>query len=54
MEHKKENVTIEKVAKEIFELIRRDIVAIYKQEPQALEVRFLNGQRFRLSIEEIE
>ena len=47
-------ITAKDLAEEITMLIKEELVAAYTIEETALQVHFLNGQSFRLTIEEIE
>ena len=54
MENKRSTISVNELTKKIAALIKEDIVAVYKDEDEALEMKFLNGQKFRIFVEEIQ
>jgi hypothetical protein len=47
-------ISVRDLTEEITLLIKDEIVATYTEEDSALQVHFLNGQNFRISVEEIQ
>ena len=54
MENKQLKISVKDLAEEITLLIKDEIVATYTEEEDALQVHFLNGQNFRIKVEEIQ
>ena len=52
MENLHQKISVQDLAEEVARLIKGEIVATYTQENNALQVHFLNGQTFRIVIEE--
>ena len=53
MEKNNTKISVKDLTEEITLLIKDEIVATYTEEDSALQVHFLNGQNFRISLEEI-
>ena len=53
MKNTQTQITIKDLTEEITLLIKDEIVATYTEEENALQVHFLNGQSFRISVEEM-
>ena len=47
-------ISAENLTKEIASYLRKEIVAVYTVEENAILVHFVNGKNFRVSVEEIE
>lgn len=45
-------ISVKALTEAIAQLIQEEIIAKYVKEDNALQVRFLNGQTFRVSVEE--
>lgn len=54
MENNNTKISVKDLTEEITLLIKDEIVATYTEEDSALQVHFLNGQHFRISVEEIQ
>ena len=54
MENNQRQISVRDLTEEITLLVKDDIVATYTEEESALQVHFLNGQNFRISIEEVK
>lgn len=54
MEQDNTKISVKDLTEELTLLIKEDIVATYTEEEDALQVHFLNGQNFRISVEEIQ
>ena len=54
MENNQPKISVKDLTEEITLLIKDEIVATYTEEDAALQVHFLNGQHFRISVEEIQ
>ncbi len=54
MEKQDTKISVRDLTEEITLLIKEEIVATYTEEDSALQVHFLNGQNFRISVEEIQ
>ena len=54
MEKQGTKFSVRDLTEEITLLIKEEIVATYTEEDSALQVHFLNGQNFRISIDEIQ
>ena len=54
MENNQRQISVRDLTEEITLLIKDEIVATYTEEETALQMHFLNGQNFRISIEEIK
>lgn len=53
MKNTQTQITMKDLTEEITLLIKDEIVATYTEEETALQVHFLNGQSFRISVEEM-
>ena len=53
MKNKQFSISVQDLTEEITLLIKEEIVATYTEEETAVQLHFLNGQRFRVSVEEI-
>ena len=53
MKNTQTQITMKDLTEEITLLIKDEIVAMYTEEENALQVHFLNGQSFRISVEEM-
>ena len=54
MENNQRQISVKDLTEEITLLVKDEIVATYTEEENALQVHFLNGQNFRISVEEIK
>ena len=54
MKNTQTKITMKDLTEEITLLIKEEIVATYTEEENALQVHFLNGQSFRISVEEMK
>lgn len=54
MEKQQEKISVKDVTEEITLLIKDEMVATYTEEENALQIRFPNGQSFRVTVEEME
>ncbi len=54
MENTQQKISVRDLTEEITFLITNEIVATYTEEDAALQVHFLNGQHFRISVEEMK
>ena len=54
MENNQRQISVRDLTEEITLLIKDEIVATYTEDESALRVHFLNGQNFRISIEEMQ
>jgi hypothetical protein len=54
MENNQRSISVRDLTEEITLLIKDEIVATYTEEESALQVHFLNGQNFRISVEEMK
>ena len=54
MENTQPKISVKDLTEEITLLIKEEIVATYTEEDDALQVHFLNGQNFRIKVEEIQ
>lgn len=54
MENTAQKISVRDLTEEITLLIKEELVATYTEEETALQVHFLNGQKFRISVEEIK
>ena len=54
MEKQESKISVRELTEEITLLIKDEIVATYTEEETALQVHFLNGQNFRIAVEEIQ
>ena len=54
MENNQRQISVRDLTEEITLLIKDEIVATYTEEESALQVHFLNGQNFRISVEEMK
>ena len=53
MKNTETKISVRDLTEEITLLIKDEIVATYTEEENALQVHFLNGQNFRISVEEM-
>ena len=53
MEKNNTKVSVKDLTEEITLLIKDEIVATYTEEEDALQIHFINGQNFRVKVEEI-
>ena len=53
MEEQKTCISVEDLMAEIKPLMKEEIVARYAEEDGGLQVHFINGQSFRVIVEEI-
>ena len=53
MKNTQTKISVRDITEEITLLIKDEIVATYTEEENALQVHFLNGQNFRISVEEM-
>ena len=53
MENNQRQISVRDLTEEITLLVKDEIVATYTEEENALQVHFLNGQNFRISVEEM-
>ncbi|MBQ2768852.1 MAG: hypothetical protein IJF44_02620 [Clostridia bacterium] len=53
MEKQNAKISVQDLTEEITLLIKGDIVATYTEEEDALQVHFLNGQHFRITVAEM-
>ncbi len=53
MEKQQTRISVRDLTEEITLLIEDEIVATYTEEENALQVHFLNGQNFRIKVEEM-
>jgi len=54
MKNTQPKISVKDLTEEITLLIKDEIVATYTEEETALQVHFLNGQNFRISVEEMQ
>ena len=54
MKNTQTKISVRDLTEEITMLIKDEIVATYTEEENALQVHFLNGQNFRISVEEMQ
>ena len=54
MENNQRQISVRDLTEEITLLVKDEIVATYTEEESALQVHFLNGQNFRISVEEMQ
>ena len=54
MKNTQTKISVRDLTEEITLLITDEIVATYTEEETALQVHFLNGQNFRISVEEMQ
>ena len=54
MKNTQTQISVRDLTEEITLLIKDEIVATYTEEETALQVHFLNGQNFRISVEEMQ
>ena len=54
MKNTQTKISVRDLTEEITLLIKDEIVATYTEEENALQVHFLNGQNFRISVEEMQ
>ena len=53
MEVQKAKISVKELTEEIANLIKEEIVATYSGNENVLQIHFLNGQKFRVAVEEI-
>ena len=53
MEKQEEKISVKALAEEITRNIKEDLVARYTKEERGIQIHFLNGQNFRVFVEEI-
>ena len=53
MEGKECKISFKNLTEEIVWLIKNDIVATYTEEEDALQIHFINGQNFRVTVAEV-
>ena len=53
MEQQNLKISVKDLTEEITLLIKDEIVATYTEEENALQIHFLNGQNFRIAVEEM-
>ena len=54
MKNNQRQISVRDLTEEITLLVKDEIVATYTEEESALQMHFLNGQNFRISVEEIK
>ncbi len=54
MENNQTKISVRDLTEEITLLIKDEIVATYTEEETALQVHFLSGQSFRISVKELK
>ena len=54
MEKQDTKISVRDLTEELTLLIKDEIVVTYTEEESALQVHFLNGQNFRISVEEMK
>lgn len=54
MKNEQTKISVKQVTEEIAVLMKDEIVATYTVKGDAVELQFLNGQKFRVVVEEIE
>ena len=54
MKNTQTKISVRDLTEEITLLVKDEIVATYTEEESALQVHFLNGQNFRISVEEMK
>ena len=54
MKNTQTKISVRDLTEEITLLIKDEIVATYTEEENALQAHFLNGQNFRISVEEMQ
>ena len=53
MEKQNEKISVKQLTEEITTLVREEIVATYTREEDGFTIHFLNGQSFRVKVEEM-
>ena len=53
MDNIEAKISVCDVREEVALLVKENVVATYVDEETALQVHFLNGQKFRISVEEM-
>ena len=53
MKEQNTKISVEELTEEITLLIKEEVVATYTKEQNAFQVHFLNGQKFRIQVEEM-
>ena len=54
METQNTTISVREVTEELTLLMKEEIVATYTEEDSAVQVHFLNGQNFRIAVEEMK
>ena len=54
MENNQRQFSVRDLTEEITLLVKDEIVATYTEEESALQLHFLKGQNFRISVEEMK
>jgi hypothetical protein len=54
MENNQRQISVRDLTEEITLLVKDEILATYTEEESALQVHFLNGQNFQISVEEMK
>ncbi len=52
MAHQEQKITVKELMYELSLIIRDELIAMYTEEEAALQIHFLNGQHFRVRVEE--
>ncbi len=52
MENNQTKISVRELTEEVTQLIKDEIVATYTQDDNMLQMRFVNGQKFRIRLEE--
>ena len=53
MENQGKLTTVENLTTEIAEFLKKEIIAISEQKENSIEIRFLDGKKFRILVAEI-
>ena len=54
MDKSQERISVRALTEEVTFLMRENVVATYTEEDEALQVHFINGQNFRIAVEEMQ
>ena len=54
MENNQRQISVRDLTEEITLILTDEIVARYTEEDSALQIHFLNGQNYRISVEEMK
>ena len=54
MEQEQPKISVRDLMEELTLLIKEEIVATYTEEDSALQIHFVNGQNFRVIVEEMK